>query len=141
MPGDETDFNLKFKHAEAFLVLKSKTKAHDKSSGLLRSAYGPSGILAVFERRKAAIRCAGYHMARVMNGPSVKIEFSIAPEPTRYEQTLLEVCPGEFIKWRAAMDDEVASTARFGVFKRAPRSAVKGRRILGAKLVYIRKIN
>ena len=56
-----------------------------------------------------ALRHADYQMAKVMNAPSVKIGFSIAPEPTRYEQTLHENYPDEYMKWRAAMDDEMVS--------------------------------
>ena len=134
---DETDFML----AEAFSALKSKTRAQDKFNDLLRNAYEPDGILAMFEQRQAALRYADYQMAKVMNASSVKIDFSIAPEPTRYEQTLPEVCPDEFMKWRAAMDDEMTSMSRFGVYKRVPKSAAKGRQILGARWVYKRKIN
>ena len=112
--------------------MTSKTKAQDKFNDLLRNAYEPDGVLAMFERREAALRHADYHMAKVMNA-------SIAPEPTRYEQTLPENCPDEYMKWRAAMDDEMASMARFGVFKGVPRSAAKGRQILGARWVLLKR--
>jgi len=79
---DETGFEL----AEAFSALKSKTDAQDKFNDLLRNAYEPDGILAMFEQRQAAPRYADYQMAKVMNAPSVKVGFSIAPEPTRYER-------------------------------------------------------
>ena len=69
------------------------------------------------------LRHADYQMAKVMNAPSVKIGFSIAPEPTRYEKRLPVVCLDGYMKWHAAMDDEITSMARFGVFKRVPRSA------------------
>ena len=68
---DETDFML----AEAFSALKSKTKAQDKFNDLLRNAYEPDGILAMFEQRQAALRYADYQMAKVMNASSVKIDF------------------------------------------------------------------
>ena len=83
--SDETDFKL----AEAFSVFKSKTKAQDKSNGLLRSAYEPDGILAMFEQRKAVLRYSDYQMAKVINASSVEIDFSTAPEPTRYGKCCL----------------------------------------------------
>ena len=39
------------------------------------------------------------------------------------------------------MDEEIESMARFGVFKRVPKSAAQGRQILGCRWVYKRKAN
>ena len=93
--SDETDFKL----SEAFSVLKSKRKAQDKFNGPLKNAYEPGGIIAVFEKHKAALRYADY----VADGQGderiyCQDRFSIASEPTRYEQTLPGVCPDGYMK-------------------------------------------
>ena len=86
------------------------------------------------------MRFADNQMAKVLNASALKIDMSIAPEPTRYEMTLPEVCD-EHALWREAMEDEMGSMSRFGVYRRVPKSAARGRQILGAKWVYKRKIN
>ena len=78
--------------------------------------------------------------AKVLNSSSINIDFSLSPGPTRFEDVQPEVCP-EHASWRAAMDEEMRSMDRFGVFRRVPRSAAKGRQILGCGWVYKRKVN
>ena len=46
----------------------------------------------------------------------VNIDFSLAAEPTRWEETLPEVC-SESERWKEAMDDEIVSMTKFGVYK------------------------
>ena len=76
-----------------------------------------------------------------MNAKSgVNIDFSLAAEPTRYEHTLPEVC-SESEKWKEAMDDEILSMTKFGVYQRLPKSAAGNRQILGCRSVYKRKTN
>ena len=43
------------------------------------------------------------------------------------------------MKWKEAMDDEIASMKAFGVYERVPKSVAQGRQILGCKWVYKRK--
>ena len=43
------------------------------------------------------------------------------------------------MKWKEAMDDEIASMKAFGVYERVPQSVAQGRQILGCKWVYKRK--
>ena len=87
------------------------------------------------------------HLARAyprcdcpMDQRGVNIDFSLAAEPTRWEETLPEVC-SESEKWKEAMDDEIVSMTKFGVYKALPRSAAGNRQILGARWVYKRKVN
>ena len=79
-------------------------------------------------------------MAKVLNSSGINIDFSLSPEPSRYEDVMPEVC-AEHASWRAAMDEEMRSMERFGVYNRVPRSAAKGRQILGCGWVYKRKVN
>jgi hypothetical protein len=85
--------------------------------------------------RQLAERC----FANMMNSPT-KLDLQLAPEPTRYEQTLPEVC-AEHDRWKEAMDDEIACMVKFGVYRRVPKSAAGNRQILGARWVYKRKVN
>ena len=133
--SDETDFKL----AQAFASLSASTKARDHFNDLVANAFEPDGIMAMFEQREAALRFADAQMARVMNASS-SIDLSIAPEPTRFEMTLPDVCD-EHAEWRAAMEDEMESMSRFQVYRRVPKSVARGRQILGCKWVYKRKVN
>jgi len=66
---------------------------------------------------------------------TINIDFSLAPEPTRWEETLPEVC-SESEKWKEAMVDEIVSMTKFGVYRRLPKSAAGNRQILGCRWVY-----
>ena len=79
-------------------------------------------------------------MAKVFNSASIKIDFSLAPEPTRFQEVQPEVC-AEHERWQEAMDDEMASMVRFGVYRRVPKSAAGTRQFLGCRWVYKRKVN
>ena len=134
--SDETDFKL----AQAFSAVQASQRSQDHFNKLLATAYEPDGIVALLQQRELAMRFADNQMAKVLNASALKIDMSIAPEPTRYEMTLPEVCD-EHALWREAMEDEMGSMSRFGVYRRVPKSAARGRQILGAKWVYKRKIN
>ena len=68
----------------------------------------------------------------------VNIDFLLAAEHARWEETLPDVC-SESEKWKEAMDYEIVSMTKFGVYKALPRSAAGNRQILGARWVYIKE--
>ena len=86
----------------------------------------------------------GYFLLRTapvdFNSTCINMDFSLSPEPTRYQDVQPEVCD-EHAEWKAAMDDEMRSMERFGVYKRVPKSSVRGRQILSCGWVYKRKVN
>ena len=45
-------------------------------------------------------------MANALSNSAAKIDFSLAPEPTRYERALAGAC-SEHEQWRAAMNEEI----------------------------------
>jgi len=77
--------------------------------------------------------------AKTLMSSASPIDFRLAPEPTRYEQVLPEVC-AEHDRWKEAMDDEITSMVKFGVYRVLPKSAAGNRQLLGARWVYKRKI-
>jgi hypothetical protein len=100
-------------------------------------------MLKLFEERERAIRFAKYQAAKVLNSnidqESRKIDFSIAPEPTRFDEVQPEVC-AEAAQWKDAMDEEIYSMTKYGVYEYVRKSEASGRQILGARWVYKRKI-
>jgi len=107
----------------------------------LRTVYDPTLLPAMIETRMSALKFAEDQFAKVMNAKvGVNIDWSLAPEPVRWEDTLPEVC-SESEKWREAMDDEIVSMTKFGVYKQLPKSAAGNRQILGCRWVYKRKTN
>ena len=94
--------------------------------------------------QEAALNFSEMQFAKVMNAKKskqgVNIDFSLAPEPARWEETLPEVC-SESERWREAMDDEIVTMTKFGVYKKLPESAAGNRQILGCRWVYKRKTN
>ena len=86
------------------------------------------------------LRFAEFSASKVLNSTSIKIDFRLAPEPTRFAEVQPEVC-AEHERWREAMDDEIASMTRFGVYRRLPKSAAGNRQILGCRWVFKRKVN
>ena len=93
------------------------------------------------ELRSAVIaqRWAEFEFAKVLNASSMKIDFDLPPEPLHYRDTLPENCGEESVKWKEAMDEEMASMSSFGVYQRVPMSVAIGRQILGCRWVYKRK--
>ena len=75
-----------------------------------------------------------------MNSSSANIDFSLAPEPTRWQETLPEMC-SKSEKWKETMDDKIVFMMKFGLCLRLPRSAAGNRQILGCRWVYKRKVN
>jgi len=107
---------------------------------MLATVYEPELVVQQLEdvlQRQILAEKAFSHV--LLASPSSPIDYSIAPEPTRYQQVLPEVC-AEHERWREAMDDEIASMVRFGVYRRVPRSAAGSRQILGCRWVYKRKV-
>ena len=108
---------------------------------VLKSAFDPDLLPRELETVVSAARYAERQFAKVMNAQrGVNIDFSLAAEPTRWEETLPEVC-SESERWKEAMDDEIVSMTKFGVYKAIPRSAAGNRQILGCSWVYKRKVN
>jgi hypothetical protein len=97
-------------------------------------------ILEQLATLETSMRFAEEQAAKVFNSESLEIDFSIAPEPTRFEEVQENVCPDHKL-WKEAMDDEILSMNKFGVFKKVPRSAAGKRQILGCRWVYRRKRN
>ena len=84
---------------------------------LIKSAFDPDLLPREVETVAAAARFGERQFAKVMNAQrGVNIDFSLAAEPTRWEETLPEVC-SESEKWKEAMDDEIVSMTKFGVYK------------------------
>jgi hypothetical protein len=108
---------------------------------LLKTAYDPAALPKALATQASALQFAEKEFNKVLNAKAgVNIDFSLAAEPTRFEQTLPDVC-SESEKWKEAMDDEITSMVKFGVYKRLPKSAAGNRQILGCRWVYKRKTN
>ena len=122
--------------AQAFNVRGQR----DSFNRILETIFEPEVILKQLEDRALQLRWAEHQMAKVFNSASIKIDFSLAPEPTRFQEVQPEVC-AEHERWREAMDDEIAAMVKFGVYRRVPKSAAGTRQILGCRWVYKRKVN
>ena len=85
-------------------------------------------------------KLAAVAASKVLNSSTIKINWRLAPEPTHFWEVQPEVC-AEHDRWREAMDDEIASMVRFGVYRRLPKSAAGTRQILGCRWVFKRKVN
>jgi hypothetical protein len=89
---DETDFYLK----QVCEVMLSKDSRRPSFSDAVAKAFEPDDMLMLFEERERAIRFAEYQAAKVLSSnvdsESRKIDFSIAPEPTRFDEVQPEVC-------------------------------------------------
>jgi hypothetical protein len=108
---------------------------------LLKTAYDPTALPRALATQASALHFAEQEFNKVLNAKAgVNIDFSLAAEPTRFEQTLPDVC-SESEKWKEAMDDEITSMVKFGVYRRLPKSAAGNRQILGCRWVYKRKTN
>ena len=86
------------------------------------------------------LKFAAVSAAKVLYSSSVEFDFSLAPEPTQFWEVQPEHC-AEHERWREAMDDEIFSMTRFGVYRRLPKSAAGNRQVLGCRWVYKRKVN
>ena len=107
---------------------------------LLATVYEPEVLEQQLEDHCQQKRLAEEAFAKTLHSSSnSSIDFRLAPEPTRFEQVLPEVC-AEHDRWREAMDDEITSMVKFGVYRVVPKSAAGNRQLLGARWVYKRKI-
>ena len=106
---------------------------------VLETVFEPEVLLQEFENRELSVRWAEFQASKVFNSSTVKLDLSLAPEPQHYRDVMPEVCD-EHQEWKDAMDLEMLSMAKFGVFERVPKSRARGRQILGNKWVYRRKI-
>jgi len=97
---------------------------------LLETVYEPEVILEEMKSLDTMFKLAAISAAKVLNSSTIKIDFRLAPEPTQFWEVQPEVC-AEHDRWREAMDDEIASMVRFGVYRRLPKSAAGTRQILG----------
>lgn len=117
---------------------------HSSSSSsfhqILETIFEPEVIASQLETRESMLRFSEQQFAKVLNSSTVDIDFSLSPEPTKYADVLPDRCV-EAEHWRSAMDEEMRSMERFGVFRRVPKSAAQGRQILGCRWVYKRKVN
>jgi hypothetical protein len=134
---DEVDFEL----AKAFTTMAATAERRIFNDELKKSFdLDPQKVLSVLAEHDKAIRFAEQQMAKVYNSEKIQIDWSLAPEPTRFEDVQPEVCC-EHDKWRIAMEEEIYSMNRFGVHRSVPKSVAKGRQILGCRWVYKRKVN
>ncbi len=133
---EEVDFEL----AKAFTIMAEKAERQSFNEQLKSSMESENLLLPVLAERERALKFAEQQMAKVYNSEKIQIDWSLAPEPTRFEDVQPEVCC-EHDKWRLAMEEEIYSMVRFGVHNRVPKSAANGRQILGCRWVYKRKIN
>jgi len=126
--------------SETILARAFNVRGTSSFHSILETVYEPEVILEQLKEEQTRAWFAEAQMAKVLNSTGINIDFSLSPEPTRYEDVLPEVCD-EAPQWRAAMDEEMRSMERFGVFRRVPRSAARGRQILSNTWVYKRKLN
>ncbi len=106
---------------------------------VLETVFEPEVIVKELENREPSLRWAEFQAPKVFNSSTAKIDLSLAPEPQHYRDVMPEVCE-EHHQWKEAMDLEMSSMAKFGVFVRVPKSHARGHQILGNKWVYRRKI-
>ena len=106
----------------------------------LRSALPSTPLLPQFLSRSESDKWAAHEFEMAMNATSLDIDFSLPSEPQHYKDSLPDVC-SEAEHWSEARDEEMKSMKRFGVYKRVPKSAARGKQILGVKWVFKRKTN
>lgn len=133
-PNDYTNYMLVCAFAS-----KGLAKAQCSFNEALKSCYRPEILLKQIEDRQLSIKWAEYQMSKVFNSSALKIDFSLAPEPVRFEEVQPEVC-AEHDRWKEAMDDEICSMVKFGVYRRVPKDEAAGRQLLGCRWVYKRKV-
>jgi hypothetical protein len=88
----------------------------------LETVYEQENLVRQLEGETTRRYFAEQRVSRVLNGSGVNVDFSLSPEPARYEDVMPKMCP-EHASWRAAMDEEMRCMQRFGVYNRVPRSA------------------
>ena len=109
------------------MTLRNKDTFHF----IVKDVYDPAVIVKQLDDRLMSIRFAEQQMSIVLNSQwvlnstTMQIDFSFAPEPTRFSQIQPDVC-SKHAEWRGAMDDEIESMTKFGVYRRVPKSAARG---------------
>jgi hypothetical protein len=131
--ADHTDYEL----SRAFAA-PALERAKFLFNEVLANAYDPDLLDTALRTKASTDAFAERQFQKVLTSSTVNIDFSLAPEPVRYEEA---ISCDECFDWRKAMDNEMKSMAEFGVFRKVPKSAAKGRQILGCKWVYKRKVN
>ena len=135
------DLGLYFRSSDESEVLLARafnTRGQLSFNQVLETVFEPEVIVKELEERERSYRWAEQQAAKVFNSTSQFIDFAIKPEPTRFEEVMPEVC-AEHERWREAMDDEITSMVKFGVFRRVPKSVSGGRQLLGCRWVFKRK--
>ena len=130
------DYGFVPRDANVYTTSSSQSNSFNE---LIKELFPKEEIVPELRSRVASIQWAEYEFAKVLNASSLKIDFDLPPEPFHYKDTLPENCGEESVKWKEAMDDEIASMKAFGVYERVPQSVAQGRQILGCKWVYKRK--
>ena len=131
--ADHTDYLL----SRAF-ASKTLERAKFLFNEVLATAYKPDLLESVLRTKISADNFAEKQFQKVLTSSTVNFDFSLAPEPVRYDEA---VNSDEGLDWKKAMDAEMESMAQFGVFRKVPKSTARGRQILGCKWVYKRKVN
>jgi hypothetical protein len=132
-PNDHADFMLS--RAFGSVALERAKYVFNEA---LATAFEPDLLPTVLKTQRAAAQFAQHQFQKVLTSRTVNIDFSLAPEPIKYDEA---IDSGECTEWKKAMDDEMKSMHLFRVFRKVPKSAARGRQILGCKWVYKRKIN
>jgi len=124
--------------ADIFLAKTDLSTTPTTFQQQLETVFEPEVIQEQLRDSQTMLRFAEQSFAKVLNSSKIDIDFTLSPEPTKYQDAMDSE---ETDDWKRAMEDEMSSMERFGVFKRVPKSAAKSRQILGAKWVYRRKVN
>jgi len=136
--SDEVDYKL----SQVFATLIAKDQRRNQFNEMMATSFENEEMLKLFEDRERSLKFAEYQAAKLLNNnshPDRRVEFSISPEPKSFDEVQPEVC-AEADRWKEAMDEEIYSMNKFGVFTAVPKSEARGRQILGTRWVYKRKM-
>ena len=116
-------------------ILVRVFNAHGEQSfqRLIKSALESFPEEEVLMDQRTAARFAENSFAKVLNAGTVKVDYSLPPEPIRFEDIIGQ--PDE-AKWREAIDEEWNSMKRFGVFKEVSRAEVKPKQVIDCRWVF-----
>ena len=89
---------------DSTLARAFNVRGTDSFHSILATVFEPEVIVAQLKDEATRHRFAAEQMAKVLNSTGINIDFSLSPEPTRYQDVQPEVCD-EHAEWKAAMDD------------------------------------
>jgi len=80
------------KHAEPVLAKAFGVQHHRTFHQLLETVYEPEVIVEQLRSRESMLRLAEQSFSKVLNSTTATIDWSLSPEPTRFEDVQPEVC-------------------------------------------------